>query len=347
MVVPNFQSGDRLREFLPHLEDELAKARLRYEIIVVDDASTDGSADGVEGEHVLVVRHPRNTGKGGALRTGFGEASGRLIGFIDGDGQYGPDALGAMSHLCDAGWDLVVGQRFDPDARVRYSASRTMRSRVMLGLVHLLVDPTLSETQAGIKVIRGDLVKQVLPHLRCNGFAIDVELMAWAKQLGYRRHAVHPVAFQHDGRSTVTLRRGIGALVSLIEIRRRLPTKPRIHLRRMPESRRERRVIELAAHAQRLAALGGSRETAAAELRARATDPRDLEAARRFLRGRPARSAGVWSINDVEQLLAIALDPDLVPLHPPTDRHEPGACHAPLPLAHGPADVVTSAATLG
>ena len=128
MVVPNFQSGNRLREFLPHLEDELAKARLRYEIIVVDDASTDGSADGVEGEHVLVVRHPRNTGKGGALRTGFGEASGRLIGFIDGDGQYGPDALGAMSHLCDAGWDLVVGQRFDPGARVRYSASRTMRS---------------------------------------------------------------------------------------------------------------------------------------------------------------------------------------------------------------------------
>jgi hypothetical protein len=66
----------------------------------------------------------------------------RLIGFIDGDGQYGPDALGAMSHLCDAGGDLVVGQRFDPCPRC--SASQRCL-RMMLGLVHLLVDPTLSE----------------------------------------------------------------------------------------------------------------------------------------------------------------------------------------------------------
>ena len=222
-----------------------------------------------------MVRHVVNRGKGAAVRTGFAVASGRFVAVIDADGQYDPRDLVPLVGLCDAGWDIAMGQRFDPSLTTTYSRLRSSASHLMLRLVRLVVDPALSETQAGIKVFRSEVVAAVAPHLECDGFAIDVEVLAWARALGYRRQAVHPVSFDHDGRTTVTLTRSIAMVRDLGRIRRRIrrslpgalpSTRPR-----RSACRRERRARELWAQAARLVVVEPSTQRSLDELIGRAS----------------------------------------------------------------------------
>jgi len=256
VVVPSYQAGERLAPFLDRLALVLDGMQAVWEVVVVDDGSTDGSTDAVSARGVRVVHHVSNRGKGAAVRTGFGVVTGRLVAVIDADGQYDPRSLVPLVALCDAGWDVAVGQRFDAAAATTYSRARTSASGLMLRVVRLVVDGALSETQAGIKVFRSEVVSAVAEHLECDGFAIDVEVLAWARRLGFRRQAVHPVSFEHDGRTTVTVARSVAMLRDLIRIRRRLARSGVVMTDRRTRrsSGRDRRALELWAHAARLCA---------------------------------------------------------------------------------------------
>lgn len=318
IVVPTYQAGERLPVLLTRLVAVLRATGRTFEVIVVDDASTDGWARRISMDGVTIVHRDRNGGKGAAIRTGFATARGQLIGFIDGDGQYDPSYLVPLMALCDQGWDIALGQRFDAAAQVSYSARRSLGSMLMLGIIHTLVDPALSETQAGIKVFRAEVVDAVLPRVVCDGFAIDVELLAWAKALRFRRHAVHPIRFNHDGHSTVTAWRAARMVVDLVGIRLRIRTHEVHELgarRRGPEAawgntsrgRDERQAYELLSHAARLAALGETTTAAAIELLSRARgDHRRLERAVRIAESGSRRDGDEMS--PAVELLLSALD---------------------------------------
>jgi hypothetical protein len=262
---------------LPRLRDALERTGRSFEIIVVDDASRDGSADRIDPAEFVVLRHSKNAGKGAALRTGFGVCTGQFVGFIDGDGQYDPCGLVELLTLCERGWDVVIGQRWDEAAQVDYSLWRRGLSGLMQQLVRRIVDPSLSETQAGIKVFRGEVIRAVDPHLRSTGFSIDVEILALAKRMGFRRHGVHPIKFHHDGDSTVTAARSLAMVRDLFKIRSQLSALQRsatiaasTSTPSLTSLRKERVAMELLAHATRLAALQTARGVAIEELSRRA-----------------------------------------------------------------------------
>ncbi len=111
IIVPSFNEEDTLENFLKSLQTVLSASENRYEIIVVDDGSTDDTytiASKVEG--VKIIKHPYNKGNGAAVKIGIHNAHGEKVVIIDADGQHDPQYIPEMLRLLGE-YDLVVGAR--------------------------------------------------------------------------------------------------------------------------------------------------------------------------------------------------------------------------------------------
>lgn len=107
IVIPVFNEADNLAAVLAKIR---ALKLSHTEIIVVDDGSSDGSADIALNAGANVIRHPYNIGNGAAVKSGIRAASGSLIVLMDGDGQHKADDISKLITEC-AGYHMVVGAR--------------------------------------------------------------------------------------------------------------------------------------------------------------------------------------------------------------------------------------------
>jgi O-antigen/teichoic acid export membrane protein len=211
VVVPFYNPGPALRPNLLRLVDVLQGCGLRYEVVAVDDGCTDGSAATVADLDPAVIRLltlPYNQGKGSALRLGLQAGRGGYLGFIDADGDLDPALWHSFAQLIRLYRpDAIVGDRRHPlTAMDRYASwTRNICSLGYRSLVWLLF-PTLPvrDTQVGLKVFRRDVLANVLPRCQEQRFVLDVELLALATRLGYRRILAAPVSLYRLDRSTVT-----------------------------------------------------------------------------------------------------------------------------------------------
>lgn len=157
-----------------------------YEIVVVDDGSTDGTGaliDGMAAEdpRVRPVHHDRNRGLGAAIRSGFAAASGDIVCYTDTDLPFDLLLLGKAFRLLriyDA--DIVSLYRFD---RTAEGPKRWWFSHLYNWLVRYTLDVKLRDVNFAGKLIRRDVLDRV--DLRSDGSFIDVELMAQAQRLGF------------------------------------------------------------------------------------------------------------------------------------------------------------------
>jgi len=173
---------------LPRVADD-------FEVIVVDDGSTDGTAAVVESlrkkdSRVRLVSHDRNRGYGAALKTGFAAATKDLVFFTDGDGQFDLEELpGFLAHRTDA--PVVIGYRIDrKDNRVRRlnGFAWSMLVRTLLGVKSRDVD-------CAYKVIPRELVQSLT--LEADGAMISTELLARIQRRGV---ATKEVGVHHRAR---------------------------------------------------------------------------------------------------------------------------------------------------
>ena len=211
VVVPFYNPGPALRANLLRLVDVLRGCGLSFEVVAVDDGCTDNSRATIADLDPAVVRIlalPYNQGKGSAVRLGLRAGNGRYLGFIDADGDLDPALWHSFTQLIKLYRpDAVVGDRRHPLTAIDRSASwtRNVCSAGYRFLVRLLF-PTLPvrDTQVGLKVFRREVLADVLPRCREQRFILDVELLALATRLGYRRILAAPVSLYRVDRSTVT-----------------------------------------------------------------------------------------------------------------------------------------------
>ena len=217
IVLPAFDEAPRLAAPIPAVRAALAAlaADGGVEIVVVDDGSTDGTADAAlaAGADQVVVL-PSNRGKGAALRAGVAAARGRTVAFTDADLAYSPDQLVAFVADVEDGWDVVIGSRRHPDsARIDGAGVvRDLGSRAvsLLAMGVLLSHP--HDTQCGLKAFRSDVAATLFGLGKVDRFAVDIELLHLAERHGCSIRE-RPVRLSMGERSTVRLARDTVALL--------------------------------------------------------------------------------------------------------------------------------------
>ncbi len=191
---------------LLHLLREMDTTGLDYEVIVVSDGNTDATvseAERVGSPRVKVLAYQVNEGKGFALMHGIAQANGDLMAFIDADMELDPSGIGRFVALQkQGGWDVVVGSKRHPESQVAYPALRRAQSWMYQQLIRVLFRLDVKDTQTGVKLFRGDLLRAVVPLLAVKRFAFDLELLVVARHLGYKKIAEAPITLDYRFETT-------------------------------------------------------------------------------------------------------------------------------------------------
>jgi dolichyl-phosphate beta-glucosyltransferase len=220
VVVPAFNEAERLPRTLERIACHLDGWREPYEVLVVDDGSTDGTAERAAAAGATVIRNEANRGKGYAVRRGMLAARGERRLMTDADLSTPIEELGTLRSRMDEGYHVVIGSRATPGARVevRQPWYRENVGRLFNLFVRALAVPGVLDTQCGFKLFTAEAARDVFSAARIDGYSFDVEAIFLARRKGYRVAEV-PVVWRNDAASRVSLLRGFLAFPDLLRIR--------------------------------------------------------------------------------------------------------------------------------
>jgi glycosyltransferase involved in cell wall biosynthesis len=167
IVIPAYNEENGIAKIASRVlsvEPALKKVGVdQLELLVVDDGSRDRTAEiaaGIPG--VWVIRHPKNKGYGAALKTGFGKASGELIGFLDADGTYPPEYFPQLCQAALEGSDLVIGSRMAGEES-KMPFTRRVGNFFFANLLTLLSHQKVTDSASGMRVFRREILEQIYP----------------------------------------------------------------------------------------------------------------------------------------------------------------------------------------
>lgn len=193
VVIPAFNEETRLPPYLERVIIYLEHVGSDYEIIVVDDGSSDATPMVVtslagKNSRLKLIELPENRGKGHAVKTGMLAARGRLRLFADADGATPIEELGRLKLAIEQGADIAIASRALKDEE---RTVRDMLHRKFMGTVYNLIVRTLAvrgihDTQCGFKLFTDKAAAALFPLQRINGFGFDVEILYAAWKLGFR-----------------------------------------------------------------------------------------------------------------------------------------------------------------
>lgn len=200
--------------------------RLRYptELICVVDGKEDKTFEKVlrfskRHSNVKVVGYDTNKGKGYAVRFGMAESKGEVVGFIDSGMDLNPNGLSMLlEHFEWYSADIIAGSKRHPASKVTYPWQRKTLSFGYQILVFLLFGFKVRDTQVGMKFFKREVLKKVLPRLLVKKFAFDVEILAVANYLGFKRIYEAPVdiKLRFGGASTITSKKFIKQVFAML-----------------------------------------------------------------------------------------------------------------------------------
>jgi len=205
VFLPCHNEADNVARSIAETVAILQRERERsFEVLLVDDGSVDDTsriaetvAAGLPGVHVL--RMPENGGKGSALRKVFAHARGDVVCFLDGDLDIHPKNLIPMIRaLGEDHVSVVIGSKRHTESKVDYPFRRRLLSKTYELVVRSLFGLGVSDTQAGIKAFKREVLERVLPLGLVKRYAFDAELLVLADAFGYR---IREMPFEMDFRS--------------------------------------------------------------------------------------------------------------------------------------------------
>jgi glycosyltransferase involved in cell wall biosynthesis len=191
------------------------------ELIIVDDASTDGTKELLKTflgrADVRVVFHDRNCGKGAAIRTGLEHAGGDLILIQDADLEYDPkDYERLLDPILQDKADVVYGNRFHGEAHRVLYFWHAMGNRILTFISNMITNVNLNDMEVGYKAFRSDVLRKI--RLRSDRFGFEPEVTVKMAKLGCRMYEV-PISYYgrtYEEGKKITWRDGVEAIWCLL-----------------------------------------------------------------------------------------------------------------------------------
>jgi len=209
VIIPAYNEEQRLPRTIEQVERYLHARGTSYEVVIVDDGSTDGTRqvmDRAEARYdtVRVEAMPQNRGKGRALATGVAVARGEEVLVTDADLSTPIEELEKLEAALRGGAGVAIASRAVKGSKVEIAQPlyRVLMGKVFNLIVQLVLLPGIWDTQCGFKLFRADVAHDVFARLSTDGFGYDPEVLYRAKQKGVRIVEV-PVVWRNSAPTKV------------------------------------------------------------------------------------------------------------------------------------------------
>jgi len=209
VVIPAYNEEQRLPRTVEEIERYLDGRRVDYELILVDDGSTDGTrqvmdAAAERNARVRLEALPHNRGKGRALASGVALARGEEVLVTDADLSTPIEELDNLEAALKAGAGVAIASRAIKGSRIEVPQPvyRVLMGKVFNLIVQVVLLPGIWDTQCGFKLFRADVAHPVFAALTTDGFGYDPEVLYLAKRRGVKIAEV-PVVWRHSAPTKV------------------------------------------------------------------------------------------------------------------------------------------------
>jgi len=209
VIIPAYRQEKTIKKDLETIEQTLRDGlpgEYGYEIICVVDGILDRTRDEakkVKSAKIKVFGYKKNKGKGYAVRFGMNHSKGDLISFLDAGMDISPKGIMMlMAHMDWYNADAIVGSKRHPVSKVNYPILRHILSVGYHLGVKVLFGLPLTDTQSGVKIFKREVVEKILPRLKVARYAMDIEMLAVARGLGFKRIYEAPIEVRFDKRTS-------------------------------------------------------------------------------------------------------------------------------------------------
>lgn len=154
VIIPCYNESQTIGQ----LVNNISNLYPDFEVIVINDDSTDDTAIAAKEAGATVFSHPYNIGNGAAVKSGIRQAKGEILVFMDGDGQHDPkDIARLIEYMSD--YDMVVGARF---IRSQASVGRALGNKIYNWLASYVAKFKIQDLTSGFRAVKSDLARQFL-----------------------------------------------------------------------------------------------------------------------------------------------------------------------------------------
>ena len=219
IIVPSYNEGAHIYDNLKTISDTLDSAGLVFEILAVNDGSKDNTGDEIRRaassiKGVKDAGYEVNRGKGGAILHGIRMSTGDIVGFIDADLELPAHHLIEFVKVMeDEKCGVVIGSKMHKDSKVDYPPLRKFVSWGYYVILKVLFGLKCKDTQTGIKIYNGDLLRSIGSVQKVNSYAFDIEQLALAN---YKKAVIREMPIEvHYARSGSFSRISLGAIFKM------------------------------------------------------------------------------------------------------------------------------------
>lgn len=211
LVIPCYKEAEHLEKSLPRVVSVLSTLKKNFEIVIIDDCSTDGTHEIIDSFiknnkslPIQFIKHKKNVGRGGTVAEGIMHSKGEIVGFIDIDLEISPKYIPQCVEIISSKKeDVVVGKRYYPF--LLGSFHRYIASKVYSLFVRTLLRLPISDTEAGYKFFRKEKILPILPLVKDKKWFWDTEIIAVSAEKKLRVSEIN-VLFERRNDKTSTVR---------------------------------------------------------------------------------------------------------------------------------------------
>jgi glycosyltransferase involved in cell wall biosynthesis len=227
IIIPAYNEEQRITETLLDIDHKMSGQTFGYEILIVNDGSTDNTVSVVEKlqkqiPKLFIINNSENRGKGFAIKQGMLKAIGDFRLFMDADNSTKIDEVFKMLPYFNQGFDVVIGSRYIDGSEIviKQPLKRIFFGRIFRIITHMLIPLGVTDLVCGFKIFTAKSAETIFPKQTIFRWSFDVEILTIAKKNGFKIKEL-PVRWKDNAKSRVNFSGMLKSFLEIIQIKLR------------------------------------------------------------------------------------------------------------------------------